>query len=64
MCYRGNKDLEEDPFEVSGGKVADMPLAVGVFSYQIVIIFILTVAIDHCLRNGYKKRGGKEGKKP
>ena len=39
-----------------------MPLAVGVFSYQIVVIFTLTVLIDHCLRNGYKKRGEKEGK--
>ena len=54
----------ESPFTVSGGYIADMPLAVGVFSYQIIIIFILTVAIDHCLRNRYKKRGGKEGKKP
>ena len=63
--YRGNDALMEDGgFKVSGGATADMPMAVGVLSYQIVIIFTLTVLIDHCIRNGYKKRGGKDGKLP
>lgn len=54
----------EKPFTVSGGAVADMPLAIGVLSYQIVVIFILTVLIDHCIRTGYKKRGGADGELP
>ena len=64
VCYRGTEDLEDKPFEVSGGRVADMPLAVGVFSYQILLIFTLTVLIDSCKRNGYKRRGGKQGALP
>ena len=64
MAYRGNEALSEEPFEVSGGAEADLPLAVGVFTYQIILIFILTVLIDSCIRNGYKKRGGKDGALP
>ena len=28
------------------------------------IVFTLTVLIDSCIRNGYKKRGGKDGELP
>ena len=47
-----------------GDTVVDTPLALGVFSYQIVVMFTLTVLIDHCIRNGYKRRGGTDGQLP
>ena len=39
-------------------------MGVGVFAYQIIVIFLLTILIDSCIRNGYKKRGGKDGEVP
>ena len=62
ICYKSNDEI--DGFKVSGDILADYKLAAGVLSYQIVILFIINLAIDHCLRNSYKKRGGRDAKQP
>lgn len=63
LCYEGNESLEQNSFKV-GGTIVDLPMTIGVLSYQIVIVFLLTVLIDNCIRNCYKRRGGTDGELP
>ena len=62
ICYKSNDEI--DGFKVSGDIEADYKLALGVLSYQIVILFLINLLIDNCIRNSYKKRGGKDAKQP
>ena len=64
LCYAGDEDREEAQFEISGGTAASMPIALGVFTYQFVIMFIVLIYVDHLKMNGYKKRGGTDGAQP
>ena len=62
LCFKGSAELR--PFEVAGGYVPGLEGGVGVLSYQLVIIGVITIVIDHFIRNSYKKRGGKDGEQP
>ena len=42
----------------------DYKLALGVLSYQILLLFIINLIIDYRIMNKYKKRGGKDAPQP
>lgn len=64
VTYLGTPRLEEERFQVSGGYTADLPLSLGVLSYQIILVLAITMLIDSCIRSGYKRRGGTDGQLP
>ena len=63
LTFMGNEATEQALFKVND-REATVSLALYVLSYQFIFVFLLTLLVDYCIMNRYKKRGGKFGNKP
>jgi len=65
ITIRGIEAIEDQYFEVAGDYRADLKLAVGVYIYQIIIVFLIVVLVDWLLGRRYKKADRHaDGKQP
>lgn len=55
VCTRDVPMLRENAFKIADEYEVDLKLSAAVYVYQIIIIFIIVVLIDHCVANRYKK---------
>ena len=65
ICIRDEEMTKDQVFKVADDRVVDLPITLVVYAYQILIIFVIVVAIDHCVANRFKKADThKDGEMP
>ena len=57
ICIRNNEFLQDQEFEVAGGKKVDLTISAGVYGYQIIVIFFIVVLVDWYITTGFMRLG-------